>query len=153
MKHKKYDNFKTKSVSSSLVRFAIDFQPEFVSDEVKQIAQLSLFDWFLVSVAGQTEPVSNIIRGQIKSDGGTEECTVIGTTQRFPARASALANGTISHALDYDDTHFAYLGHPSVAIIPAAIAIGEKTNANPEKFWSAVILGLETVTRLSLIHI
>ena len=72
MKHKKYDNFKTKSVSSSLVRFAIDFQPEFVSDEVKQIAQLSLFDWFVVSVAGQTEPVSNIIRGQIKSDGGTE---------------------------------------------------------------------------------
>ena len=148
MKHKKSDNFETKSVSSSLVRFAIDFKPEFVSDEVKQIAQLSLFDWFVVSLAGQTEPVSNIIRGQIKSDGGAEDCTVIGTTQRFPARASALANGTTSHALDYDDTHFAYLGHPSVAIIPAAIAIGEKTNAKPENFWNAVILGLEIVTRI-----
>ena len=60
MKHKKSDNFETKSVSSSLVRFAIDFKPEFVSDEVKQIAQLSLFDWFVVSLAGQTEPVSNL---------------------------------------------------------------------------------------------
>ena len=67
MKHKKSDNFETKSVSSSLVRFAIDFKPKFVSEEVKQIAQLSLFDWFVVSLAGQTEPVSNIIRGQIKS--------------------------------------------------------------------------------------
>ena len=148
MKHKKSDNFKTKSVSSSLVRFAIDFEPEFASDELKEVAQLSLFDWFVVSIAGQSEPVSHIVRNQIKSEGGNEDCSVIGTTQRFPARAAALANGTISHALDYDDTHFAYLGHPSVAIMPAALAIGDKTNVKPEKFWNAVILGLETVTRI-----
>ena len=148
MKHKKSDNFETKSVSSSLVRFALDFEPEFATDELKRVAQLSLFDWFVVSIAGQAEPVSHIVRGQISSEGGNEDCTVIGTTKRFPARASALANGTISHALDYDDTHFAYLGHPSVAIIPAAIAIGEKTNTKPEKFWNAVILGLEVVTRI-----
>ena len=148
MKHKKSDNFKTRSVSSSLVRFALDFEPEFASDELKEVAQLSLFDWFVVSIAGQSEPVSHIVRNQIKSEGGNEDCSVIGTTQRFPARAAALANGTISHALDYDDTHFAYLGHPSVAIMPAALALGEKTNVKPEKFWNAVILGLETVTRI-----
>ena len=126
MKHKKSDNFKTKSVSSSLVRFALDFEPEFASDELKEVAQLSLFDWFVVSIAGQSEPVSHIVRNQIKSEGGNEDCSVIGTTQRFPARAAALANGTISHALDYDDTHFAYLGHPSVAVMPAALALGRK---------------------------
>jgi 2-methylcitrate dehydratase PrpD len=148
MQLKKSNNFDTKSVSSSLVKFAVDFEPEFAPSEVKQIAQLSLFDWFIVSIAGQMEPVSQIVRNQIKSEGGNEDCSVIGTTQRFPARAAALANGTISHALDYDDTHFAYLGHPSVAIMPAALAIGEKTNVNSEKFLSAVIVGLETVTRI-----
>ena len=65
MKHKKSDNFKTKSVSSSLVRFALNFEPEFTSDELKQVAQLSLFDWFVVSIAGQSEPVSHIVRNQI----------------------------------------------------------------------------------------
>ena len=35
-----------------------------------------------------------------------------------------------------------------MAIIPAAIAIGEKTNTKPENFWNAVILGLEIVTRI-----
>jgi 2-methylcitrate dehydratase PrpD len=32
--------------------------------------------------------------------------------------------------------------------MPAALALGEKTNVKPEKFWNAVILGLETVTRI-----
>ena len=60
MKYKQSDSFETKSVSSSLVRFALDFEPEFATDELKQVAQLSLFDWFVVSIAGQAEPVSPV---------------------------------------------------------------------------------------------
>ncbi len=33
--------------------------------------------------------------------------------------------GATSHALDYDDTHFAHIGHPSVAVIPAALAVAQ----------------------------
>jgi 2-methylcitrate dehydratase PrpD len=36
-----------------------------------------------------------------------------------------LVNGTVSHALDYDDTHFGHVGHPSVAIMPAPLAVAE----------------------------
>ena len=148
MKHKKSDQFETKSLSSSLVKFSVDYNPALTSNELSQSAKLSLFDWFVVSIAGQGEPVSQIVRGLIETEHGAKNCSVFGSKHRYPARASALANGTISHALDYDDTHFAYLGHPSVAVLPAVLAIGEKTKPTPEGFLNAVILGLETATRI-----
>ena len=148
MKHKKSDQFETKSLSSSLVKFSVDYNPALTSNELSQSAKLSLFDWFVVSIAGQGEPVSQIVRGLIETEHGAKNCSVFGSKHRYPARASALANGTISHALDYDDTHFAYLGHPSVAVLPAVLALGEKTKPTPEGFLNAVILGLETATRI-----
>jgi len=57
---------------------------------------------------------------------------VFGSATRVPARAAASVNGTVSHALnylDYDDTHFAHIGHPSVAIFPAALAIAARVGA------------------------
>ena len=41
----------------------------------------------------------------------------------MPTTGSVAAS---SHALDYDDTHFAHVGHPSVAILPAALAVAEE---------------------------
>ena len=93
-------------------------------------AKLSFYDWLVVSCAGSTEPLANIMRDFIASEGGATTATVTGTTQKYPARAAALVNGAISHALDYDDTHFAYVGHPSVAIFPAALAAAEEVGAS-----------------------
>ena len=90
--------------------------------DARKMAQLSLFDWMVVSLAGADQPLAHIIRDFVMAEGGVPSATITGAAVRLPARAAALANGTISHALDYDDTHFAYIGHPSVAIFPAALA-------------------------------
>ena len=89
--------------------------------DARKMAQLSLFDWMVVSLAGADQPLAHIIRDFVMAEGGVSRAAVTGAAVRLPARAAALANGTISHALDYDDTHFAYVGHPSVAIFPAVI--------------------------------
>src|SRR5262249_39765195 len=94
-----------------------------------RLAGLSLFDWVVGGQAGAGQPVSNLIRGFVEEEAGKAEASVIGSDMRLPARAAALANGTIFHALDYDDTHFAYIGHPSVAIFPAALAAAESIDA------------------------
>ena len=46
-----------------------------------------------------------------------------------------------SHALDYDDTHFAHVGHLSVGIYPAALAIGEMQDSSAEEVITAFLLG------------
>ena len=52
-------------------------------------AKLSFYDWLVVSCAGSTEPLANIMRDFIASEGGATTATVTGTTQKYPARAAA----------------------------------------------------------------
>ena len=89
------------------------------------VMRLSLVDWMAVGIAGVGEPVSRSVRALIDEEGGSAQATMFGGG-KAPARAAALVNGATSHALDYDDTHFAHIGHPSVAVIPAALAMLER---------------------------
>jgi 2-methylcitrate dehydratase PrpD len=89
--------------------------------------------------------------------GGAPESTILGARARAagadaPARvsapAAALANGALVHALDYDDTHGDALVHATAAVLPAAFAVGEQTNASGAQILAAAIAGYETVIRI-----
>jgi len=114
------------------------------------LAKLSLFDWLVVGKAGSTEPVSRIVSDFIMEEGGEPQSSVFGLPLKLPARAAAMANGTISHALDYDDTHFAHVGHLSVGIMPAALAVGEAVNASGTSVLEAFIIGAEAACRIGI---
>ncbi|CAN0604048.1 unnamed protein product, partial [Ectocarpus sp. 12 AP-2014] len=71
-------------------------------------------------------------------------------TGSAPARMAALVNGATSHALDYDDTHFAHVGHLSVGIYPAALAVGEEVDATADDVIAAFLVGAEGAIRVGL---
>ena len=100
--------------------------------------------------AGRAEPVARLVREQAKQDKGKEESQVIGLDRRLPARAASLVNGITSHALDYDDTHFASLGHPSVTVFPAVVAIADKIGASMQQVKQAALIGAETSIRIGI---
>jgi len=137
-----------KNISSLIARFVVDTNTESIPASAINIARLSVVDWVAVALAGKTEPVSQILRDHEAEAGGANESLVIGHNQRLPARSAALVNGTIGHALDYDDTHFASLGHPSAAVLPAALAIADKIDAQPEQLQTAALLGMELTVRI-----
>ena len=67
-----------------------------------------------------------------------------------PARIwAALANGTAAHALDFDDTNFAMMGHPSAPVLAAALAAGELGLATGQDLVHAFLLGFEVETTLA----
>lgn len=72
-----------------------------VPDSARTMARLSLFDWLVCGLAGADEPVAGIVRDYARSEGGHPVAAVFGGGP-VPARAAALVNGTISHALDCD---------------------------------------------------
>jgi 2-methylcitrate dehydratase PrpD len=117
----------------------------------REMARLSLFDWFAVARAGAQEPVARILRGLVADEAGKPAASVVGLSAKVPARAAALANGTISHALDYDDTHFAHIGHPSVAVLPAALAVGEEFCASGAAVLDAFLVGAEASIRIGVV--
>lgn len=101
-------------------------------------------------MAGVGEPLSGKLRALAEAEGGAPVASVFGAG-RTPARMAALVNGATSHALDYDDTHFAHVGHLSVAIYPAAIAAGEETDAPVDEVVAAFLIGAEAATRIGLV--
>ena len=46
-----------------------------------------------------------------------------------------------AHWLDYDDTHFAHVGHLSVGIYPAALAVAEQQDLSAADMMTAFLLG------------
>ena len=120
------------------------------AQDAKEILRLSLLDWAAVGIAGRDEPVADILREQAADEGGSPHATLFGSEMRVPARMAALVNGTISHALDYDDTHFAHIGHPSVAVIPAALAVGEAVGASGPAMQEAALIGVEASIRVGV---
>jgi 2-methylcitrate dehydratase PrpD len=115
----------------------------------RQIARFSLFDWMVVGRAGRAQPVARIIRDYVTAEGGNGFASLIGGGVA-PARGAALVNGTVSHALDYDDTHFGHVGHPSVAIVPAALAVAEEIDAPAAAVVDAFLVGAEASVRLGM---
>jgi 2-methylcitrate dehydratase PrpD len=122
-----------------------------IPGEAKHYARFSLFDWLVVGRAGAQQGLSIIVRDMVLAEEGKPEASLFGTAHKVPARAAALANGMISHALDYDDTHFAHIGHPSVGIYPAALAIGEAVDTSLQSMCDAFLLGAEASCRFGMV--
>ena len=141
------------NVADRLIAFSQNARP---TPLVRQVFELSLLDWTACAIAGADEPVSRIVREMILQEnhsaagGGGARASVVGASARAPVRAAALVNGATSHALDYDDTHFAHIGHASVAVIPAALAVAEQVGADGAAFTEAALIGLEASVRFGI---
>ena len=93
---------------------------------------------------------ARIVGRVIESWGGKEQAGVVGREQRFPTASAALLNGTLAHALDFDDTHLPSVLHPSAAVIPASLAAGEAVRASGSQVLAAVAAGDELVVRVGM---
>jgi len=123
-------------ITDQLVKFATAEVPEVAA----AMMRLSLFDWAACGIAGAMEPeFAAFARAQRVEDGPAQ---VFGGGA-LGAAAAALLNGTLSHALDYDDTHFAHIGHPSVAVLPAVVALAQTLDTPLTDAVDAATIGVE----------
>ncbi|MBL8580301.1 MAG: MmgE/PrpD family protein [Mesorhizobium sp.] len=114
------------------------------------LARLSLLDWMACGIAGTEEPLAVKLRMLADLEAGRGVASVVGDGMA-PARMAALVNGATSHALDYDDTHFAHIGHLSVAIYPAALAVAEEIDAPAEAMVEAFLVGAEAAIWIGIV--
>lgn len=125
--------------------------PDRMPDDVLRLARLSLLDWLICGIAGRSEPVSQALRRYAQDESGRDAGSSLFGGGRAPARLAAMANGTISHALDYDDTHFAHVGHLSVGIWPAVLAMGEQQGDSVARMAQAFLVGAEGAIRIGCV--
>ena len=95
--------------------------------------------------AGAAAPAVTVATGL----GGPEEATILGSGTRVSAVAAGLANGTLVHALDFDDTHAGGLVHSTSVVLPAAFAVGEQVGASGREIVDAAVVGYEVACRVA----
>ena len=124
-----------------VANWIVDTTYEDIPPDAIRVANESCFDLLGVILAGSTQKVGEIIRGYAGELGGTAEATILASGERTSVQNAALVNGTMGHALDYDD--FGGFGHPTVAIFPALLALGESIGATGRDLMEAYIVGCE----------
>jgi len=82
--------------------------------------------------------------------GGRELATVVASKIVCGPIEAALTNGVLAHADETDDSHAASQSHPGCAVVPAALAAGERFGISGTHFLRAVTLGYDVGTRVTM---
>jgi 2-methylcitrate dehydratase PrpD len=135
----------TAQVATFIEKTRISEMPGPVVQKAKQLVT----DLLGVATAGSREKAARIIQGFIEEQNARGSATIIGTDQRSHPAASSLANGISGHVLDYDDVSEPMYGHPTVAVLPACLALGEELDVSGKDLLESYIIGLEVTVKLS----
>jgi 2-methylcitrate dehydratase PrpD len=114
-----------------------------------QVAREVVLDGLGVMIAGANEPLGI---GRISIDyaemlGGKPEATVVAGGFKTNVLNAAYANGTMCHALDFDNTGWP-LNHPTSPTLPAILALAERNSLGGSDILPAVVLCFEVQGRL-----
>jgi 2-methylcitrate dehydratase PrpD len=135
---------------AALSAFARAVMEEGLPDSVATAMGQRLVDTVGVGVAAvqneNSKPVGRVVSSYLK---GTE-ATVFGSREKVSVMGAAFVNGSLTHALDFDDTHLPSILHPSAVVVPAALAVGELSDATGERLLRAAAVGNEITCRLGL---
>jgi 2-methylcitrate dehydratase PrpD len=142
------DGTQAANLTEFLAFRATNLRYDDIPEPARTLAKQCVLDYLGVAVAGADDPLVRILLGELAGGGGTPQASIIGHEARLPALSAALVNGAAAHALDYDDVNMAMPGHPSVAILPALLALAEFNGAAGRDVITAFVAGYETACRI-----
>jgi 2-methylcitrate dehydratase PrpD len=118
-------------------------------DAVLDAGRLCFADWLAVTIGAGGEDAGRIVRELVAKTGAPGRATVLfGATAA--AGSAALANGTLAHCLDFDDTHVGSNTHTSAPVWAATLAMSEAHDAAEAVMLRAFITGFEVAANLGL---
>ena len=117
-------------------------------EEALYRSKIAVTDCVGVALAGSREPVGRIMGDYAAGLAQCGEATLWGSAKKVAASEAALVNGTLAHALDYDDMNRSMLGHPTSVLAPALFAVCEQRKFSGRKLLEGYIVGLEVMARI-----
>jgi 2-methylcitrate dehydratase PrpD len=120
--------------------------PEDVLEKVKH----HVLDTIASMASGSELPPGRAAIQFARAYAGEKIATVVGSNVLCGPIEAALANGVLAQADETDDSHAPSLSHPGCAVVPAALAAGERFPTDGAQFLRAVALGYDVGTRVSM---
>lgn len=138
--------------TEEIAKFSAEISYEQLPTAAIDASKMAILDCLGVTLAGCQEISSKIISQYVRGVG-KPEAGVIGGGFKTSVDQAAWVNGTKAHALDYDDyfvpNHLVPY-HPTVAILPAVLAIGEKYHLSGKDVLLAYVTGFEVEARIAM---
>jgi 2-methylcitrate dehydratase PrpD len=138
------------SVMSTLSTYMSEAAKRSLPDEVTEKTKQHILDTLAAMISG-----SKLLPGKralefARAYGGKEVSTVIASNIVCGPIEAALSNGMLAHADETDDSHSPSQSHPGCAVVPAALASGEKFGISGTHFLRAVALGYDIGPRVTM---
>lgn len=122
---------------------------EAIPAEVRDNVLLRVLDTVGIALAATAEEFAPALLGLVEG-WGSGEATIIGQKVRASVPMAILANGSLAHGLDFDDTHTLAICHASAVVVPTALTLGESLGLGGPDVLTAMVAGYETITRLGM---
>lgn len=130
-----------------LVSFITQTSYSSLPQPVLQAAKYALIDYLAVAIAAVNETSVRAVKATAYSWQAKGHAQVLLGRKTTPALA-ALINGTMAHAMDFDDTHPGGTGHPSAVCWSSALAIAEHYQLTEQAALVAFVIGFEVMAKL-----
>jgi 2-methylcitrate dehydratase PrpD len=117
-------------------------------DEVNEVTKQHILDTLAAMVSGLDLPPAQVAFKFARASVGEKVATVVGSDVVCGPLEAAIANGLLAQSDETDDSHAPSHSHPGCAIVPAALAAGERFGINGARFVRAVALGYDVGPRV-----
>ena len=135
-------------LSSELAAWASRIRFEDLPADVVEATKLRVLDVIGLSLAGAETAFGKSTRDAIVAVSPAGPCRILGFGDRVGVTSAAFANGALSQALEYDDTHNESIVHMSSPAVAAALALSEFTPVTGRELIAAIALGNEISCRV-----
>jgi 2-methylcitrate dehydratase PrpD len=137
-------------VTAQLAAFVVDTVLADIPSQAYARAKEAMLDGLGCALVGSPTPIGKLMTRYVHERSETPRAAVIGSGFKTSAALAALANGTMAHALDFDDVNWSMSGHPTVPLLPAVLALGQEVHASGSEVLLAYALGFEVETKIGL---
>ena len=149
---------KSPGLTDYVGKFVATAKYEDIPADVIELGKKSILDGLGLALAGSKARTGTLCRQFVEQAGICEtKATIIGTAKKTSTRFAAFVNGVSIHADDFDDTQlsaakdrvYGLLVHPTVPVLPAALALAERGRASGKELMLAYHLGVEVECKIA----
>ena len=145
-------------LTASVAEFVVNTKYADIPAETQELGKKSILDGLGLALSGSRAETAGLIQQYVKPFGfQSGGVSVLGSASKWPARFAAFANGVAIHVDDFDDTQLAVgkdrvyglLVHPTVCVLPAALATAELHGQSGRDLLVAYQVGVDVECKIA----
>jgi len=147
----KQDASAARSYSSQAASWFLTLKYQDLPADIIARTKLHFLDIIGLALAGAARESGRSVREAMRTLGSGNECRILGYGDKTNALCAAIANGTMAHSMEFDDTHNESITHVSNSVITTALTTGELLGLSGKSAMVAVAGGNELACRIGVV--